>query len=260
MAQQGHASGCGRPRACARGSGPADHTCQLRGGRSGPSAANASTVKPTAANTVAAGSGAARAGTMAGRAPNVQQEAQALHFCWAVLPARDLAAAGSSPPFAANAAADASTGTSACSAWLLARLSLWPWWLCPPWSACAACCACAGAATCAAGWWAPPPWWPGPQKAMVAAARPCAGIAKTSIQTQSILTNAPMAGLYRSTHWPPAPRWRRPWRAYWLAAHWQQMRRRATAASIGGPPMRPLAGPQAGGPPRQDRASASGGR
>lgn len=41
--------------------------------------------------------------------------------------------------------------------------------------------------------------WPGPQNAMVAAAIPCAGIASTSIQTSSVLTNKLIHSIYRKS-------------------------------------------------------------
>ncbi|MDO9074755.1 MAG: hypothetical protein Q7U73_15965 [Rubrivivax sp.] len=75
----------------------------FRGGRSGPTAANASTVGTTVANTVGAGSVAGTPGIVVRMAPNEQQEAQALHFCLAA----GLAFAMADPSSATAASADA---------------------------------------------------------------------------------------------------------------------------------------------------------
>jgi len=75
----------------------------FRGGRSGPSAANASTVGAVVMNTVGAGSVAGTTGAGPKSAPNEQQDAQALHFCWGTWPAL-LAAKGSSTEVASETA------------------------------------------------------------------------------------------------------------------------------------------------------------
>ena len=59
----------------------ASYARTIRGGRSGPSAANASTVGTTVENTVGLGAGAGKVSTVLRMAPNEQHEAQALHFC-----------------------------------------------------------------------------------------------------------------------------------------------------------------------------------
>ena len=68
-------------RVSARG-GPAGYARTIRGGRSGPSAAKASTVGAKAQNTVGAKSGAGTANIVVKMAPIEQHEAQALHFCF----------------------------------------------------------------------------------------------------------------------------------------------------------------------------------
>ena len=60
---------------------PAGYARTVRGGRSGPSAANASTVGTTVEKTADVTADAGTASTVLRIAPNEQQDAQALHFC-----------------------------------------------------------------------------------------------------------------------------------------------------------------------------------
>lgn len=85
---------------------PASYARTIRGGRSGPSAANASTVNATALKTAGAKTGAGTASSGLRMAPIEQQDAHALHFCWtASLPCED-----------SIEAAEAESAWSACAA------------------------------------------------------------------------------------------------------------------------------------------------
>ena len=149
----------------------------IRGGRSGPSAANALTVSTTVSNTVGATAGAGTAGMGLRMAPNEQQDAQALHFCCtACLPCENVAGL-------AKAASSSSAWLD--MSWCPVAPTALPWW-----SACSA--DAAGAALLAVA----PPWWFGPQNTMVAAAAPWAGTARTSNQTRSVRISKPIYELY----------------------------------------------------------------
>ena len=73
-------------RATTRAARCASYTRRFRGGRSGPSTANGSTVATTEENTVDAASAAGKVGTALTSAPVEQHEPQTLHLCWTTEP------------------------------------------------------------------------------------------------------------------------------------------------------------------------------
>ena len=166
MRSQAEAGSGENARVIARGE-PASYAKTIRGGRSGPSAANASTVSATALNTVGATTGAGTASRGLRMAPLEQQDAQALHFCWTA----------SLPGDESVEAAEAEPASSACAAM--------SW--CPP-ELCAGLRGCDWSAD-AASWAtvaATPPWWFGPQETIVAATAPCAESASAISQINSV--------------------------------------------------------------------------
>ena len=73
-------SGLARGRVPGHAAAAASQAIRRRGGRSGPSAANGSTVATSVANTVIAGSGVASFSTLLGSAQTEQHTAQALQL------------------------------------------------------------------------------------------------------------------------------------------------------------------------------------
>jgi hypothetical protein len=87
----------------------------IRGGRSGPSAANGSTLGTTAENTVGVKTGAGTASTELKIAPREQHEAQALHLC--LLASLTLAEATETAETAETADSSSDSSSTSAAAW-----------------------------------------------------------------------------------------------------------------------------------------------